>query len=71
MTLHLSAGCILLGSQDFDDYPIIDGLWGGDPVKHYSSLINGDGLENIAITGRGTIDARGKVWWDAVQLIRH
>ncbi len=65
VNLHLAGGATLLGSQKFNDYPLIDGLWGGDPVQHYSSLINADGAENIAITGRGTIDARGQVWWDA------
>lgn len=63
--LRLSSGAVLLGSQRFEDYPLVEGLWGGDPVQHYSSLINANGATDIAITGQGVIDARGKVWWDA------
>lgn len=63
VTLHVVAGGALLGSQDFDDFPVIDGRWEGIERKHYASLINGDGLENIAIVGRGVIDGRAEPWW--------
>ncbi len=64
ITLYIEAGCTILGSQNIDDYPVIDGRWEGVECKHYASVINGDGLENIAIVGRGTIDARGQFWWE-------
>lgn len=42
--------------QDFNDYPLIPGLpsYGRGrelPGSRYSSLINGDGLEDVIITG--------------------
>jgi polygalacturonase len=67
VTLYVAAGAQILGSQNIEDFPLIEGRWEGVEVKHYSSLVNGDGLENIAIIGRGTIDARGKVWWDLLR----
>jgi polygalacturonase len=66
ITLHLEAGATLLGSQNFDDFPHWSSQWEGPRVKPgRSSLICGEGLENIAITGRGVIDGRGQVWWDS------
>lgn len=60
--LHFENGAYLLASLDYDDFPI-------QPVTEYrslkegvgwSSLIYAVGAENIAITGNGTIDGRGK-----------
>ncbi len=66
ITLHLEAGATLLGSQNFDDFPKWSSKWEGPGVKlSRASLICGEGLENIAITGRGTIDGRGQIWWES------
>jgi polygalacturonase len=66
VTLHLEAGATLLGSQNFDDFPKWSSKWEGPGVKiSRASLICGEGLENIAITGRGTIDGRGQIWWES------
>src|SRR5262249_28481439 len=66
LTLHLEAGATLLGSQNFDAFPKWSSQWEGPGVKQgRAALICGEGLENIAITGRGTIDGRGKIWWES------
>src|SRR5438045_1935566 len=53
VTLHLKAGAVLLGSQHFDDFPVWSSRWEGPGVKKTRvPLIGGEGLENIAITGR-------------------
>jgi polygalacturonase len=66
VTLHLEAGATLLGSERPDDFPIWASEWEGLSVKPgRASLICGEGLENVAITGRGTIDGRGQMWWDS------
>lgn len=58
--LLLDKGVTLLGSTDMEDYPIrTDAPW------RRVSLLHADGIEDIAITGEGTIDGSGKVWWDA------
>src|SRR4051794_40432639 len=65
ITLHLEAGATLMGSPRFDDFPIWSSKWEGPGVKAgRASLICGEGLENVAITGRGTIDGRGAIWWE-------
>jgi len=63
ITLHIDAGAVLLGSQNIADYPIVTMRWEGVTQPTHAPLITGDGLRNIAITGRGIIDGRGEMWW--------
>lgn len=49
VTLRLEQGALLLGSWDVNDYPT-------QPKQWRRSLIYGEGLEHISITGHGTID---------------
>ena len=63
ITLFLDAGAILLGSENPADYPIVTMRWEGVTRETHASLIAGDGLHHIALTGRGTIDGRGAIWW--------
>ncbi len=58
--LLLDKGATLLGSPDTEDYPIRE-----DAKWRRVSLLHADRAEDIAITGEGTIDGNGKVWWDA------
>jgi polygalacturonase len=37
--------------------------WEGVTQPTHAPLIAGDGLKNIAVTGRGVIDGRGEWWW--------
>lgn len=64
ITLYLSEGAILMGSDCYDDYPLVTASkipgWGMDT---HSGLIHALNGENISITGRGTIDGRGYHWW--------
>ncbi|KAL5752158.1 hypothetical protein ACOSP7_022336 [Xanthoceras sorbifolium] len=69
-TLFLEQGAIILGSQDPDEWPIIQPLpsYGRGRERlggRHISLIHGDGLTNVVITGQnGTIDGQGKMWWE-------
>lgn len=58
--LLLEKDAKLLGSPDMDDFPLrTDAPW------RKVSLIHADNVVDIAITGEGTIDGNGKIWWDA------
>lgn len=48
--LHLEKGAVLLGSLNPDDYVII---------KRWKALVMADHAQNIAITGKGTLDGQG------------
>ncbi|RPI81262.1 MAG: glycoside hydrolase family 28 protein [Chloroflexi bacterium] len=65
LTLYLDAGATLLGSENPDDYPIIESRWEGAHQLTYAPLITGQNLNHITISGQGTIDGRGEVWWSA------
>jgi polygalacturonase len=58
--LSLDQDATLLGSPDMSDYPIrADAPW------RLVSLLHADHVTDISITGAGTIDGNGKIWWDA------
>ncbi|XAR73153.1 hypothetical protein NMG60_11007024 [Bertholletia excelsa] len=69
-TLFLEKGAVILGSQDPEEWPIIEPLpsYGRGRERsggRHISLIHGDGLNNVVITGHnGRIDGQGKMWWD-------
>ncbi|MBQ9765416.1 MAG: glycoside hydrolase family 28 protein [Lachnospiraceae bacterium] len=65
ITLYLEEGAVLLGSDNLEDYPIMEYRFEGREQRCYASLINtkdmlnGQRLKNITIAGPGTIDANG------------
>ncbi|KAK4791060.1 hypothetical protein SAY86_031473 [Trapa natans] len=69
-TLFLEEGAVILGSQDPEDWPIVQPLpsYGRGRERlggRHISLIHGDGLMNVVITGNnGTIDGQGRMWWE-------
>jgi len=67
VTLNLDAGATLLGSEDPADYPSTPGVW-DEGTEMMAPLIYAADAENIAITGRGTIDGQGRVWWRRLEL---
>ncbi|KAK3122514.1 hypothetical protein QOZ80_8AG0614650 [Eleusine coracana subsp. coracana] len=69
-TLFLHDGAVILGSQDPDEWPLIAPLpsYGRGRERlgpRHISLIHGEGLDDVVITGNnGTIDGQGKMWWE-------
>nr|GMD22070.1 probable polygalacturonase [Ipomoea batatas] len=70
LTLFLEKDAIILGSEDYAHWGIVDPLpsygRGIDvPGGRYRSLITGNNLTDVVITGNnGTIDGQGSVWWE-------
>lgn len=62
ITLEIGKGAVLLGSPDRTDYPAVT-FARNQTVQPLVSAVN---AENVAITGEGTIDGNGKVWWDYI-----
>ena len=67
VTLELDSGATILGSENPDDYPTTPSVW-GDSKEMMAPLIYAADAENITITGRGTIDGQGAIWWRRVRL---
>jgi len=60
VTLHLDAGCTLKGSTNLRDYPVTVPRFRSYTDNYTDkSLIYGEGVERIGITGRGIIDGQG------------
>ena len=60
VTLKIAAGCTLLGSTNLKDYPpTVQEFRSYTDNYTDKSLIYGENVENIAITGRGTVDGQG------------
>ncbi|KAJ6382006.1 hypothetical protein OIU77_030622 [Salix suchowensis] len=69
MTLFLAEDAVILGIQDEKYWPLMPALpsygYGREhPGPRYGSLIHGQNLRDIVITGHnGTIDGQGQTWW--------
>ncbi len=61
ITLDLAPGAVLMGSTRLDDYTRF--RWGHHKDRTPYHLIYAEDAENIAITGRGTIDGQGHAFW--------
>ncbi|KAG5023834.1 hypothetical protein AAZX31_07G226300 [Glycine max] len=70
LTLFLEKGAVILGSQDPFHWEVVDPLpsYGRGvevPGGRYQSLINGNMLHDVVITGNnGNIDGMGFAWWE-------
>ncbi|MFO1488860.1 MAG: glycoside hydrolase family 28 protein [Verrucomicrobiota bacterium] len=65
VNLHLKAGATLLFSDRAEDYlPAVQSSWEGLECFNYSPLVYAFGCTNVAITGKGTLEAKLAGWKD-------
>jgi polygalacturonase len=70
VTLQVDKGVTLLGSQKIADYPVMQTRIAGIEMRWPAALVNVYEQKNAAITGEGTIDGDGKVFWDSYWTLR-
>jgi polygalacturonase len=63
--LHLEEGATLVFGTNPKDYPMVLTSWEGTILYNYSPMIYGYNVNNVAITGKGTIDGEGHSLWSA------
>lgn len=64
VNLHIAAGAVVHFSNDLEDYlPVVHVRCEGVEAYNYSPLIYAPHVENIAITGQGTLHGHGRWWW--------
>ena len=68
--LRIDKNVTLLGSQEDSDYPSIWTRVAGIEMRWPAALINVNDQKNVKISGGGTIDGRGKKWWDKYWELR-
>jgi polygalacturonase len=66
ITLSIAPNASLLGSPDRADYPKFT-FARKETVQPLVSAVN---AENVTISGGGTIDGNGKIWWDYVKGVK-
>ncbi|XP_047341392.1 probable polygalacturonase [Impatiens glandulifera] len=70
MTLFLAENSVIIGIDDEKYWPLMPplpsyGRGREHPGPRYGSLIHGQNLKDVVITGNnGTIDGNGKLWWE-------
>jgi len=64
---HLSPGALLRGSSDLTDYTKLDVESHGYHIQGwlYAAVLSACNCTNVSITGTGTVDGNGPVWWAA------
>ncbi len=70
MLLYIDSGATLLFSTNPGLYPPVKTRWAGTMCWAHMPLVYGDSLENVAISGRGTLEGQGRAWWNRFNQAR-
>lgn len=70
VNLQLDKGVTLLASPDIHCYPEFSSRIAGIEMVWPAAVINIIGEKNASVSGKGTIDCRGKVFWDKYWAMR-
>ncbi|WP_117149264.1 MULTISPECIES: glycosyl hydrolase family 28 protein [Paraliobacillus] len=62
INFHVKSGALVRFTDNFNDYPLIVSSFEGKETVRCQSPIDGEGLEDIAITGKGIFDGAGHQW---------
>jgi polygalacturonase len=71
MTLQIDRGAVVYFETGRAQYPDVTSRWEGLTENGPHPLIFANGLHNIAITGGGTFDGQGAVWWATMDMAEH
>jgi lysophospholipase L1-like esterase len=70
VTLLVPDGATIVGSQKLEDYPMLPTRIAGIEMTWPAALINVRDQQNVTITGKGTIDGDGPIWWKSYWDLR-
>lgn len=70
VTLYLPEGATLIGSESLNDYPMLPTRIAGIEMSWPSALVNVRDQHDVKITGKGTIDGDGPIWWKSYWDLR-
>lgn len=63
VTMDIPEGVTITGSQDIKDFPEMPTRMAGIELTWPVALINVRDQHDVTITGKGTIDENGAIWW--------
>ncbi|HVU48892.1 MAG TPA: glycosyl hydrolase family 28 protein [Terracidiphilus sp.] len=70
VTFDVPDGATLVGSQKLEDYPELPTRIAGIEMTWPAALINVRDQHDVTITGKGTIDGDGPIWWKSYWDLR-
>ena len=70
VTLDVPEGATIIGSEKLEDYPMLPTRIAGIEMTWPAALINVRDQQNVTITGKGTIDGDGPIWWKSYWDLR-
>jgi polygalacturonase len=70
VTFEVPESVTLVGSEKLDDYPMLPTRIAGIEMTWPAALINVRDQHNVIITGKGTIDGDGPIWWKSYWDLR-
>jgi polygalacturonase len=70
VTLDVPEGATLIGSEKLEDYPMLPTRIAGIEMTWPAALVNVRDQHNVVITGKGTIDGDGPIWWKSYWDLR-
>ncbi len=70
VTLNVERDATIVGSQTIGDYPMMPTRVAGIEMSWPTALVNVYGQHDAAVTGEGTIDGNGKIFWDSYWTLR-
>jgi polygalacturonase len=70
VTLDVGEGVTLVGSEKAEDYPLLPTRIAGIEMTWPAALINVRDQHHVTITGKGTIDGDGPIWWKSYWDLR-
>ncbi len=63
--LVIDAGAVLKGTTDWRAYPLIPSRHAGVEGVYPAGIVNAWGVHGVRISGGGTLDGSGFIWWNA------
>jgi polygalacturonase len=69
-TVQIDQGATLQASTNQADFMKEPGDWTKAKSSDFVPFISGSDLEDVAFTGKGTIDGGGQVWWEEAEKAR-
>ena len=63
VNLEIPAGGVLKGTTNLSDYKLVRTRWEGEERIWISALINAFDMDGFSISGKGTVDGSGDVWF--------
>lgn len=70
VTLDVPEGVTLIGSEKLEDYPMLPTRIAGIEMTWPAALVNVRDQHDVTITGKGTIDGDGPIWWKSYWDLR-